>query len=1233
MSCPNYNLPLYKDLVNKYNENTMLAVHALLESPEFIAWKGDNELPTYISKLNVVKNNKGEYLKLDKFIQNMASSYSLTPKTPSYIVNVNSLLKDRLKTLKKSHNKLVKEAMLNREKLSAEDLKKKLAILNLQYQEQIELLNNNIELLENEPNIENIHKIAFEQLNYIQKAFETPGLKPAELNLYKTYLDVWSIINTSDIFDPLILDNLNDTNIELLGQIANKSKILLNKWAIIAKDTLLQDIKNKTTFKNLSEITMEKVIDSFIDEGSVAAYGQDLSSVSNFLAQHIDKYLKDARNITAEEFRQLMENFTRVLKGVNKKGDFIKNKQGDIIGRFTESFYLSQQVAKAQLTKQLEKAKAIKGKDVVNTKKRFAIIDKAYADYSIWINSNKYIIDPRKVNDKSLYDDLVKEFGKTEAEDLIKKAKEAYAKWDEDFENFKDHIELQGLNDAQKNQAIERYDLENNPEYYIQRYIDGITKTAATDSNTQNLGWKYIINVPRKYEAKVTHEWVTKDGNDFYQRRNIIERTNKETGYYDEKYAELHRTLSEDETKELIELVKTKKTSPRLLELEKKAPQLAFYLFWKYNMKDLFSNIPSIYKEDINANMMPQMKKDLLSTLTSGDFKGGWQAFTTEMLNLITNTDYDTVSSERDVITGEIKPSIPVKFLTKIEENREEDLETIFRNFALMSLNYKNKAAVQDIVELGAKILYEAKIIQTNGSIPIKIPNGILTIQNGEANIKKAVKYQIEANLYGKTKKEENWGRTDIHLSGTNLNKKFEKSEKFTDADLKGLTSKKKQRALEIQTRGHKLLDELTDTSLSPEQKAKKIKEFEDLNSELKTLTGGKLDIVKFLDSNIRFTALKVLGYNPVSAVVNAGFGVMGNFIHAAGGQEFTVKQAFKAWGLLTSSLKIGISFNEKLRTKITKLMDLYGIESNDLYGKSDSKWSWLSPYELMRKGDYLIKGQTMIATMMNTKVGDKSLWEMYDDNGNFIEENVQWAKGDLNTEMEEFKKFQNKVQAISQIIHGDFNNPKMLNATIVGRLISQFRLSWIAEGISDRFREEYYNERLGRNVKGRWRTYSSIAKQEGVLKLIGRVLKTFTLQKSGVEGLSEIDQANLKKNIAELYIVVGLTMIIMMLKGADDDDDKNEYTFLINQLQRLNNDLYFYADPNTAESITKTLIPSLKTFTDLKKALNASYNYITKDGKRYDEEYLFMNWARTVPGINQIPKIKYQSSKVLSTS
>jgi len=633
----------------------------------------------------------------------------------------------------------------------------------------------------------------------------------------------------------------------------------------------------------------------------------------------------------------------------------------------------------------------------------------------------------------------------------------------------------------------------------------------------------------------------------------------------------------------------------------------------------LFNNIPGIYKEDINANMLPQMKKDLLSTLVSGEFKGGWQALTEEMVNSITNTDYDSISSERDVITGEVKPSIPVKYLNKIKDNREDNLEIIFKKFALMSLNYKNKAAVQDIVELGAKILYEAKIIQTNGSSPIKIPNGILTIKNGEANIKKAVKYQIEANLYGKTKKEETWGNSDIQI--------------FELKDLAGLTSKKKQRAKEISIEVKDLVAKLQNPAIDPLEEIKINKKITELEKELKDLSGGKLSLIKVLDSNIRFTALKVLGYNPVSAVINAGFGVMGNFIHAAGGQEFTVKQAFKAWGLLTSSLKIGISFNEKLRTKITKLMDLYGIESNDLYGKPDSKWSWLSPYELMRKGDYLIKGQTMIATMMNTKVGDKSLWEMYDDNGDFIEENVQWAKGDLNTEMEEFKKFQNKVQAISQIIHGDFNNPKMLNATIVGRLISQFRLSWIAEGISDRFREEYYNERLGRNVKGRWRTYSSIAKQEGVLKLIGRVLKTFTLQKSGVEGLSELDQANLKKNIAELYIVVGLTMIIMMLKGADDDDDKNEYTFLINQLQRLNNDLYFYADPNTAESITKTLIPSLKTFTDLKKALNASYNYITKEGKRYDEEYLFMNWARTVPGINQIPKIKYQSSKVLSTS
>jgi hypothetical protein len=315
--------------------------------------------------------------------------------------------------------------------------------------------------------------------------------------------------------------------------------------------------------------------------------------------------------------------------------------------------------------------------------------------------------------------------------------------------------------------------------------------------------------------------------------------------------------------------------------------------------------------------------------------------------------------------------------------------------------------------------------------------------------------------------------------------------------------------------------------------------------------------------------------------------------------------------------------------------MDLYDLESNDIYGKSNSKWAALSPYHLMRKGDYLIKGMTMVATMLNTKVGDKTLWDMYDNNANFIEENTNWSKGNIDTEMEDFKKFQGKVKAVSKIIHGDFESPKMMNATILGRLVAQFRLSWMAEGIADRFRDTYLNERLGREVKGRWRTGIEIAKDEGILNLFKRISLAVLQQSSSTEGLSDIDKANFKKNMAELYIVVGLTIITLMLKGlaGDDDDDKKQYTFLINQLQRLSNDLFFYADPGTAESITKSLIPSLKTVTDTKKALIATYKYITINDNKHDEEYLFMNWARTMPGFNQIPKLKYQASKILTTN
>ena len=85
-SCPNRSLPLYRQIKEQHGEEAMLAIHALIESPEFIAWKGDTETPIYNSKFSVLKNNKGEYIKIDKFINNMENvSYSITPKTPKHI--------------------------------------------------------------------------------------------------------------------------------------------------------------------------------------------------------------------------------------------------------------------------------------------------------------------------------------------------------------------------------------------------------------------------------------------------------------------------------------------------------------------------------------------------------------------------------------------------------------------------------------------------------------------------------------------------------------------------------------------------------------------------------------------------------------------------------------------------------------------------------------------------------------------------------------------------------------------------------------------------------------------------------------------------------------------------------------------------------------------------------------------------------------------------------------------
>jgi hypothetical protein len=106
-----------------------------------------------------------------------------------------------------------------------------------------------------------------------------------------------------------------------------------------------------------------------------------------------------------------------------------------------------------------------------------------------------------------------------------------------------------------------------------------------------------------------------------------------------------------------------------------------------------------------------------------------------------------------------------------------------------------------------------------------------------------------------------------------------------------------------------------------------------------------------------------------------------------------------------------------------------------------------------------------------------------------------------------------------------------------------------------------------------------------------------------GVNVLTDVDKANLKKNAMELNIYLSLMVLTMMLKHMNDGDDDDEsavfLTFMINNFNRLQTDISFYTSPLSFEKLQRNSIPAFGFITDIVKLNTAAYRYISgNDGR-----------------------------------
>jgi len=235
---------------------------------------------------------------------------------------------------------------------------------------------------------------------------------------------------------------------------------------------------------------------------------------------------------------------------------------------------------------------------------------------------------------------------------------------------------------------------------------------------------------------------------------------------------------------------------------------------------------------------------------------------------------------------------------------------------------------------------------------------------------------------------------------------------------------------------------------------------------------------------------------------------------------------------------------------------------------------------------------------------------------------------------------------------------PQYLRNFAVGRLLGQFRLSWIPEGIKTRWGGmQEYDEVLERKVEGRYRTMFRL-KNYGFTLLLKQAASAFsgkdpfadervefTNAEGDIEerGMEEFEIENMRRNLAGLsYSALILAMYYLLKASLPDEDelrkrrrrgqdDTQAQRFAINMLYRMHQDLAMYTSPELFQQLVGNPVPSWGVIGDVLKAGKAWGKFATDED--YKAKQVFLATTRMFPFLNNINKINTYTTKDLSTA
>jgi hypothetical protein len=1073
--------------------------------------------------------------------------------------------------------------------------------------------------------LESIKPFAEEDLAKVDKILESPTVTENDLINVKNTLLLWikagdftngNIFWTKEEYEQLSKDN------PIYTEIANqfsvwrvKAEALNNKYT----ELMYSLYEKKASAQFGKPITIPKEMK---DVGGMTEYLLSINMVDNALLQTMSEFgrladfhsKKDAKIILDELSNLFKEHSTKYkIKETEElfqqtQSNEDNRKTGNLVARFTQKFFNWRKDKKYKLESTIKAITFDTDISEENKKKR---INKLYKDYYTEEKAAMIMFDVRKLfPDQSLYkgEFKIEDIEKHKQELIATVGKKGYDFYTEcikiQLEEYKEAKEakrvdlevLFGENEAMLTMVMEEWEVTNNPYLLAESFFD---------------------NTSAMYNGKYVNQ--NKEFTTIVPRRTI---GGKETGFYDNKFT----------------------------KIEENEDYYKLYSFLLETLHELNGYLPENIKGEMQMNSLPFMVKTLMENYNEQGVTGGlsplWDYIKENLregttstyeasdklnvlgeedrslkINYVANVDriiadyIDLQSIKYKQSNGNQEPTYELKqelkkdALNDIASRRTFNLEKLVKGYALSSLGYKHKCKVADTMQLGWEIINNAKQIKTNNAdeTVTKSYGGNAT-EEGLPNMKRMVSHFLN-HFYG--------DRMTAQEMVSNK-KLYTKEELDKKAELESALAK----------------NEVDKDSLTRKEyiQRKRI-----LTQQLDSL-GGYITGNKVGDVLNNYVRLKGLGWNIFSPIMNINYGFISNLIEGSGGLYFNNEDLLTGYKLTWT----------KKAQNIMKRLDVMKTIQNEVQEteRVKKKFNFLAPMTMQEKSEYMNQTPVMIAMAKKFKLkledgSELSYWDCFDDYGELK----------VNINIEDFEdKFKPKVDKVITKIHGNYdtNQPISANKHLLGRSLLVFR-KWMINAFYDRLGKGLKEDLiLEGDTKGRWRSYGAYFSQngaKGIFDITLNLLRKIAFQKTKMDGLSEVDAANMRKNLTEIMALIAITSLALLLKSQlDDDDNDSKYLcyFWLNQLNRVSMDITFYTDPTQFKTLIRDPIPMFSIVTDGYKAINKSFLLLGEEaGIDYEDTYktgVYKGQSkagiavkRMIPGIGNVTRIKSTTSQIIN--